>query len=196
MSRLPGTLDRIRPRTGGLRARSAGVLHDAVIAAARSGAAGAGAVAAEHLRGGPAVQFHQVALGAAAVQPGVAEVVAEPVREHADAPLAAAPGDDLVDPAGGHRPPVVPPEPQLRPVCLGVPGPDPEVPVEGAGGVVADLDRAGPAALAVHGDLPVPQVDVAAPGVAGVVADAREFRQAHPGRREHGDHGGVAALLK
>src|SRR3984885_14795073 len=117
MSRLPGTLDRIRPRTGGLRARSAGVLHDAVIAAARSGAAGAGAVAAEHLRGGPAVELHQVALGTAAVQPGVAEVMPEPVREHLDAALAAPPDDDLVDPTRGHRPPAAGPEPQLRPPC-------------------------------------------------------------------------------
>ncbi len=77
---------------------------------------------------------------------------------------------------------------------LGVPGADAEVPVEGAGGVVADLDRAGLAALAVDGDLAVPQVHVAAPLVVGVVADARELRQADPGRAEHGDHGGVAAL--
>ena len=41
---------------------------------------GARAVAAQHLRGGPAVQLHQVPLGAAAVQPGVAEVMPEPVR--------------------------------------------------------------------------------------------------------------------
>src|SRR5260370_16069434 len=36
---------------------------DAVVGAACSGAAGAGAVAAQHLRGGPAVQLHQVSLG-------------------------------------------------------------------------------------------------------------------------------------
>ena len=179
---------------GGLRSGCVG--HDAVVAAAGSGAASAGAVAAEHLRGGPAVQLHQVALGAAAVQPGVAEVVPEPVREHADAALAAAAGDDLVDPAGCHGSPVVHPEPQLRPAGLSVPGPDADVPVQGAGGVEADLDRAGRAALAVDGDLPVPQVHVAAPRVAGVIADARELGQPDPGRREHGDHGGVAALLE
>ena len=55
--------------------------HDAVVGAAGAGAAGAGAVTAQHLRGGPAVQLHQVPLGAAAVQPGVAEVVPEPVRQ-------------------------------------------------------------------------------------------------------------------
>src|SRR3954454_11256841 len=92
------------------------VVHDTVVAAACPGAAGAGAVAAQHLRGGPAVQLHQVALGAAAVQPGVAEVVPEPVREHLDAALPAAAGDDLVDAAGGHRAAVAHPEPQLRPV--------------------------------------------------------------------------------
>ena len=70
--------------------RLLGVVHDAVVGAAGAGGAGAGAVAAEHLRGGPPVEFHQVALGAAAVEPGVAEVVPEPVREGADAALAPA----------------------------------------------------------------------------------------------------------
>jgi hypothetical protein len=45
----------------------------------------------------------------------------------------------------------------LRPVCLGVPGAGADVPVEGAGGVVADLDRPGLAAFAVDSDLAVPQ---------------------------------------
>src|SRR5712671_4231118 len=75
--------------------------HDAVVGAAGAGAAGAGAVAAEHLRGGPAVEFHQVSLGAAAVQPGVAEVVPEPVRVGVHAALLAAAGDHLVDAGGG-----------------------------------------------------------------------------------------------
>jgi hypothetical protein len=66
--------------------------HDAVVGAAGAGAAGAGAVAAQHLRGGPAVEFHQVPLRAAAVQPGMAEVVPEPVRPgiHPGLPAAAA----------------------------------------------------------------------------------------------------------
>jgi hypothetical protein len=59
-------------------AGSRAVVHDAVVAAAGPGAAGAGAVPGEHLRGGPAVEFHQVPFGAAAVEPGVAEVVPEP----------------------------------------------------------------------------------------------------------------------
>src|ERR1700690_764298 len=100
-----------------VRPTVSGVGHDAVVGAAGAGAAGAGTVAAEHLRGGPAVEFHQVALGAAAVEPGVAEVVPEPVREHLDAALAAPPDGDLVDPAGRHRPPVIDPKPQLRPPC-------------------------------------------------------------------------------
>jgi hypothetical protein len=40
------------------------------------------------------------------------EVVPEPVREHPDAALALRRGDDLVDPAGGHRLPVADAEPQ------------------------------------------------------------------------------------
>ena len=56
------------------------VFHDAVVGAAGAGTAGAGSAQAEHLRGGPAVEFHQVALGAAAVQPGVAEMVNRAMR--------------------------------------------------------------------------------------------------------------------
>ena len=52
-----------------------GIGHDAVVGAAGPGAAGAGAVPAEHLRGGPAVEFYEVAFRSAAVQPGVTEVV-------------------------------------------------------------------------------------------------------------------------
>jgi hypothetical protein len=84
-----------------------GVGHDAVVGAAAAGAAGAGAVAAEHLGGGPAVEFHQVSFGAAAVKPGVAEVVAEPVRVGVHAALPAAAGDHLVEAGGGQRLPIV-----------------------------------------------------------------------------------------
>src|SRR5271165_1963512 len=93
-------------------------------AAHTAGAACAGAVEAEHLRGGPAVQLHQVTLRTAAVQPGVAEMVPEPVREYVHAALGAAAGDHLVDAAGGQRPPIARPEPQLRPACLRMPGAD------------------------------------------------------------------------
>jgi len=58
---------------------------------------GAGAVAAEHLRGGPAVEFRQVSLGPAAVQTDVAEMVAEPVRVDTHPALPAAACDHLVD---------------------------------------------------------------------------------------------------
>jgi hypothetical protein len=85
-------------------AGSGAVVHDAVVAAAGAGAAGAGAVPGEHLRGGPAVQLYQVLFGSAAVQPGVAEVVPEPVRVGVDAALPAAAGDDLVDARRGQRP--------------------------------------------------------------------------------------------
>jgi hypothetical protein len=81
------------------------VLHDAVVGAAGAGAAGAGAVAAQHLRGRSAVRLHQVPLRPAVVQPGMAEMVPEPVRVHRDPGLPPPPGDDLVDAAGGQRPP-------------------------------------------------------------------------------------------
>ena len=142
--------------------------------------------------GGPPVQLHQVALGAAAVETGIAEVMPEPMREYLDAALASPPGDDLADAAGGHRAAVTDAEPELRPVRLGLPGADPEVPVEGASGVVADLDGPGLAALAVDGDLPVPQVEVAAPRVVGVIADARQA-DARPSGRPAG--GSRAACL-
>src|SRR5271166_5901004 len=158
-----------------------------------AGAAGAGAVPGQHLRGGPAVEFHQVAFGAA-VQPGVAEVVPEPVRVHGHAALAAAAGDHLVDTGGGQRLPVVHAEPQLGPPGLGVPVPGPQVPVQAAGCLVADLDDAVLAALAADGDLPLPQVDVAAPRVAGVVAEAGQLGQPDAGRLEHRDDRGVTPL--
>jgi hypothetical protein len=161
---------------------SGGVVHDAVVAAAGAGAAGAGAVPGEHLRGGPAVQLHQVPFGAAAVQPGVAEVVPEPVRVDVQPALAAAAGDELVDPGRGQRPPVARAEPQLRPVRLRVPGPGPQVAVEAASCLVADLDGPGGTALAADPDLAGVQVQVAAGGVAGVVADPGQLL--HPGRRE------------
>jgi hypothetical protein len=54
--------------------------------------------------GTSSLQLHQVTLGPAAVEPGMAEAMAEPRREHLDAALAAAPDDDLVYDADGHRP--------------------------------------------------------------------------------------------
>ena len=107
------------------------VFDDAVVGAAGAGGAGAGPVPAEHLRGGPAVEFHQVTLGAAAVQPGVAERVPEPVRPRVQAGLAAPAGDHLVDPAGGHGPAVARARPQLRAPRLRVPGADAEGAVQG-----------------------------------------------------------------
>ena len=81
----PGATLTPHRRLGHLRVRGGGeaqsrrflprVVHDAVVAAAGAGSCGAGAVPGEHLRGGPAVQLHQVPLGATAVQPGVAEVI-------------------------------------------------------------------------------------------------------------------------
>src|SRR5260370_22714939 len=77
--------------------------HDAVVGAARPGTAGAGAVATQHLRGGPAVQLLQVALRAAPVQPGLAEMVPEPTRVDRHAGLAAAAGGGWVHAAGVQR---------------------------------------------------------------------------------------------
>jgi hypothetical protein len=119
-----------------------------VVGPAGPGAARAGAVAAQHLRGGPAVQFHQVPFGAAPVQPGMAEMVPEPLRPGIHAALPAAAGDHLVDPVRSHRPAVVHPEPQLRPPRLRMPGPDPDIAVQGTGGLVPDPDDPRPAALA------------------------------------------------
>jgi hypothetical protein len=50
-----------------------------------------------------------------------------------------------------------------------MPGPDPQVPVQGTGSLVPDPDHPRPAALAAHGDLPPPQVDIAAPRVTRVI---------------------------
>src|SRR5260370_34692577 len=77
-----------------------------------------------------------------------------------------------------------------------MPGAGAQVPVQAAGSTVADLDRAGLACLAADGDLPLPQVDITALRVVRVVPDARQLRQPDPGRGEHRDHRGVAALLE
>jgi hypothetical protein len=58
------------------------VLHDQVIVAARPHPARTAALPFQHLRGRPAVQLHQVTLRPSPVQPGMAEVVPEPVRVH------------------------------------------------------------------------------------------------------------------
>jgi len=60
----------------------------------------------------------------------------------------------------------------LRPPRLRVPGAGADVPVQAPGRLVADPDDPALAALAAHGDLPLPQVDVAALPVAGVVPQA------------------------
>ena len=121
----PGSADRCARGWAGpaLWPGSGAAVHDAVVAAAGAGAAGAGAVRGEHLRGGPAVEFHQVPFGSAAVQPGVAEVVPDPVRVHRYPALPAAAGDDLVDAGRSQRPPVMPAQEQRRvPVAMAVGG--------------------------------------------------------------------------
>jgi hypothetical protein len=69
--------------------------------------------------------------------------------------IAAAAGQRAIDACVTEVSAIVPPrqqpEPQLRPVRLGVPGSGADVAVEAAGGVVADLDDTGPAALSVLG---------------------------------------------
>jgi len=97
----------------------------------------------------------------------VAEVVPEPVRVHLHPALSAAAGDQLVDPGGGQRPPVVDAQRQLRAVRLAVPGAGPQVAVQAAGGLVADLDGPGGTALAGDPDLPGVQVQVSAGGSSG-----------------------------
>src|ERR1035438_8614130 len=72
---------------------SMAAFHDPVVGAAGAGAAGASAIAAQHLRRGPAIQLHQVPFAAAAVQPGMAEVMPEPVRPRIDPGLLAAAAD-------------------------------------------------------------------------------------------------------
>jgi hypothetical protein len=93
-----------RARCEDLRSGPAGVVHDPVVAAAGAGRACAGPVPGEHVRTGPAVQFHQGPFGAAAFQPGMAEMMPEPVRVHRDTALLAASHDDLVNPGRGQRP--------------------------------------------------------------------------------------------
>jgi hypothetical protein len=107
----------------------------------------------------------------------MAEMMTEPVRMNGHPALAATPHNHLVDAVRRHRAPVVDPRPQLRPVRLGVPCPDPDVAVEGDGGLVADPDDPRLAALAPDGDLPLPQVNVTVLRIVRVVDDPGQFRQ-------------------
>jgi len=120
--------------------------------------------------------------------------VPEPVRVHLDPALPAAAGDQLVDPGGGQRPPVTGAQRQRRAVHLGVPGAGPEVAVQAAGSLVADLGGPGGAALAGDPDLPGLEVEVIAGGVIGVVPDRGHLGQPDAGRPEHRDDRGVATL--
>jgi hypothetical protein len=86
--------------------------------------------------------------------PGVGEVVPELVGRDVDAALAAPAVEGLVDAAAGHGATAAVPEPQLGAVGLGVAGAGAQVAVQGAGGLVGDLDDPGLAALAGDGDLP------------------------------------------
>jgi hypothetical protein len=70
------------------------------------------------------------------------EVVPEPVREGVHAGLAAAAGGHLVDAGGGQRFPAAGSEPELGAPGLGVAGAGAQVPVQAAGGLVADLEYA------------------------------------------------------
>src|ERR1039457_969451 len=159
------------------RAIRGSVPHDEVVVAGAPRAARPAAVPLQHLRGGPAVQLHQVALGPAAIQPGMAEVVPEPVRVYPHASLVTAALDHLVDPVAGQRPPAAGPEPQPQAVRLLVPGADREVAVDPAGGFRIDPDRPVPAALAADMNLPAVQVQVAAVRITGVVADPGQLGQ-------------------
>ena len=73
-------------------------------------------------------------------------------------------------------------------------GPGAEVPVQGAGGLVVDLDDPRPAVVAPGGDLPLPQIQIATLGIVGVIPDRGEFGWPDAGRAEHRDDRGGAAL--
>ena len=70
-------------------------------------------------------------------------MVPGPVRPHIHPALLPAARDLLVGPVGGHRPPVVHPQPQPGPVRLRVPGPDPEMPVDPEGGLITEYGDRG-----------------------------------------------------
>jgi hypothetical protein len=71
-----------------------------------------------------------------------------------------------------------------------MPGPGAQVPVQVPGGMVADLDDPGLAALAADGEFPLPQVDVTALRVARVVPQAGRLGQPDAGRTDLGSADG------
>src|SRR5450755_1468114 len=165
----PSGLQPTPPSPGQIHGRNRGGLpgsvpHDEVIVAACPRAARAAAVPLEHLRGGPAVQLHQVTLRASAIQPGMAEVMPEPVRV------------------------------QPQPGRLLMPGTDAEVAVDPAGGLMIDPDRPVLAALPADINLPAVQVHVAAARVIPVVADPGQLSQPDARRPEHRHDRRIAPL--
>jgi len=75
-----------------------------------------------------------------------------------------------------------------------MPGPGAKVPVEGAGGLIVDLDDPCLTTLAPNGHLPLPQVQIATLRILSVVADPSEFGQPDAGGAEHRDDRRVAPL--
>ena len=109
--------------------------------------------------------------------------------------LAAAAGNHLVDAVGRQRPAVVGPEPQRAPPRLGMTGPYPDIPVQGAGCVMGDLDNPHLAALPADGDLPLPQVHIAGLQVVRVISDPGQLGGADAGDLEHGEDRGISPLV-
>jgi site-specific recombinase XerD len=141
-------------------------------------------VAVDHGAGLPSGNQHQLVLVAALGQPARGEGVPKLVRVHFRQPRrSGAVVDDLIDPRGGHGPVAADPEvgQMGEPMLL----PSPQVAVERLGGLAADRERPGAAALAEHPHHPLVQVNV-------VQRHADTLGAAHAGIDQQQDDGGVA----
>src|SRR6266700_574886 len=123
---------------------------------------GGSGIAAQHLRGMPAGEAHEVGLVAALGAPAVGEGVAEHVRMQAlDAGLLATAPDDLRDTASGQRALLA--DPQRYGARMRMPDTHPKVAVERLGRPMTERKGAGPAALADHIHHVKVEVDVLPP---------------------------------
>ena len=143
------------------------------------------AIAIDHGPRLPAGHQHQLILVTTLGQPAGGKGVAKLVRVHRRQPSSPGPiMNHLIDPRRRHRP--IPADPKTSKVCQPVPLPGPKIPVERLGGLTADRQRPGPAALAQHPDNPLVKVDV-------LQGHTDALGRAHAGVDQQQDDGGVAA---
>src|SRR6266542_5514209 len=154
----------------------------------------AGPVAVDHAPRPPASDPHEVALVPAGLEPAVGEAVTEPVDvDVADTGLPGSPLDHLRDARDAHA--ALAAQPQLGLVGVRMPGPGPEVPVDGLDGPAPDREEPHAPSLAHDPERLVLEVHVRL-AAGGNETQAGQLRQPGAGVDETPDDSGVPALVE